>query len=210
MANITKTAEKYISEHPHIKNCISAGVVNYSSLSRKIINESQLKQDDFDAVLIASRRYAEKIRKKNSDIKSISNVLKSSKLEIKNRRIAVVLEKSVHYKSIRMLEDEIKKFNEIIHIIESPSAVTLITADEFLPTIKKMFPSHIIKINKDCVEVILKSSIDMETIPGVISHLYSLFGDYGINIIETMSCYTDTIILINEADLKKTIDILKF
>ena len=86
----------------------------------------------------------------------------------------------------------------------------MITSEEFIPLIKKQLNTKIIKINKDLIKIILKSSEDIENTPGVVSYLYSLFGEFGINIIETMSCWTDTIFVLEEKDLTKTMEILKF
>jgi len=37
--NITKLSEKYINEHPSIKDCVRKGLINYSSLTRQIASE---------------------------------------------------------------------------------------------------------------------------------------------------------------------------
>ena len=76
--------------------------------------------------------------------------------------------------------------------------------------IKELFRNKIIKINKNLVEVTVKSSEELEELPGVMAYLYSLFGEKGINIVETMSCWTDTIFVIEEKDLARVMEMLKF
>ena len=133
MPNITKLTENYIQEHPSVKDCLRNGLVNYSSLSRKIASESKLNvKKDFDAILIACRRFKRKLKKEEIFERRILKILKASKIEIKNKVIAIVLEKDVFYGTLLNLEKEIKKRNEIFRIIEGASAITIITSEEFL------------------------------------------------------------------------------
>ena len=48
----------------------------------------------------------------------------------------------------------------------------------------------------------------IETTAGVVSYIYSLLSEKGINIYEEMSCWTDLMIVIDENDLGKTMNIL--
>ena len=109
-----------------------------------------------------------------------------------------------------MKEVKVKRKNELFRIIEGINAITIITSEEFLERIKELFRNKIIKINKDLVEVTVKSSEELEELPGVMAYLYSLFGEKGINIVETMSCWTDTIFVIEEKDLVAVMDMLRF
>jgi hypothetical protein len=62
--NITKLTESYIAEHPSVKDCLKKGFINYSSLTRQICKDLNLDaKKNFDAVLIACRRYYRKISK---------------------------------------------------------------------------------------------------------------------------------------------------
>ncbi len=84
-ANITKLTEQYINERPSIRDCLKKKLVNYSQLSRQIIKDSSLKSRDFDAVLIAVRRYFRKISKSAAAEDRIRSLLSRSRIEIKNK-----------------------------------------------------------------------------------------------------------------------------
>ena len=211
MPNITKLTENYILEHPSVKDCLKNGLINYSSLSRQIASELKLDlKNNFDAILIACRRYQRKLKKEEVFEKNILKVLKQSKIEIKNKIIAVVLEKDIFFEHLINLEKEVKKKKDIFRIIEGISAITIITAEDFLDLIKKYFKNKIVLENKDLAEITIKSPRDIETTPGTYAYLCSLFGENNINIVETLSCWTDTIFLINENDVGKAIGLLKF
>jgi len=208
--NITKLAEKYILNSPSVKNTLKKGLINYSSLARQILKDSNLGKKNFDAVLIACRRYYHKIKSEALNEEKVLDILKRSKVEIKNKVIAIVLEKDIYMPNLLNIENKIKKQNEIIRIIEGSSAVTVITSEEFLSGISRLFKNKIIKKNLNLVEVILKSPKEIETTAGVISYVYSLLRENNININETLSCWTDTLFLIEEKDLNRVMELLKF
>ena len=72
MVNVTKLTEDYISEHPYVKDCLKKGLINYSSLTRQICSDLDLNvKKNFDAVLIACRRYFRKIKSEATTEKKI-------------------------------------------------------------------------------------------------------------------------------------------
>ena len=209
--NVTKLTEQYIAEHPFVKDCLKKGLINYSSLTRQICQDSDLDlKKNFDAVLIACRRFYNKIKSEASAEKQILSILKNSKIEVKNKITALVLEKNIFFSNLIEIEKEAKKLNETFHIIEGASAITIIASEDFAAKTKKVFKNKILKENKNLVEVILKSSKLIETTAGVISYLYSLLGENKINIYETLSCWTDTVFLVEEKDLSKVMELLRF
>ena len=211
MPNITNLTESYILEHPSIKDCLKSGLINYSSLSRQIASELNLDiKRNFDAILIACRRFKRKLKKEQIHENSILKILKESKIEIKNKIIAIVLEKDIFFENLINLEKEIKKRKEIFRIIEGISAITIITSEDFLNLIKKYFKNKIISENRNLAEITIKSPKEIETTPGTYAYLCSLFGEKNINIVETLSCWTDTIFLVREEEVGKAMSLLRF
>ena len=209
--SITKLTENYIQEHPSIKDCLKNGLINYSSLSRQIAGELKLDlKNNFDAILIACRRFKRKLKKEEIFESKILKILKESKIEIKNKIIAVVLEKDIFFGNLLNLEKEIKKRKEVFRVIEGLSGITIITTEDFLDLIKKYFKNKIILENKNLAEITIKSPKEIETTPGTYAYLCSLFGENNINIVETLSCWTDTIFLIKEDDVGKVMGLLRF
>lgn len=209
--NITKLTEKYIAEHPSIKDALKKGMINYSKLTRQIAKELEIDlKKNFDAILIACRRYYRKVKDEAVLEGKIRQILKESKVQVKNKIIAVVLEKNIYMDDLLNLEKDAKKKQEDFRIIEGANAITIITTEEFLDRIQKSFKNKILRENKQLAEITIKSPQEIESTSGVISYLYSLFGEHGINITETMSCWTDTIFVIKEEDVGKAMGILRF
>jgi len=209
--NTAKATEDYVNTHPSVKDCLAKNLINYSKLARIVADSLRIdKKSSFEAILIACRRLQEKLKKAKANEDSIMAILKQSKLEMKNRITAVVLQKTAHYESLMGLQKLVKKKNEIFHLIEGANALTVVTNAEFLPQLLELFKKEIIVVNKDLVEITIKSPPELETTAGVMGYLYSLFAEHGINIVETMSCYTDTLFVIEEKDVPAAMQALKF
>jgi len=209
--SIAKATEEYIASHPSIKDCLKMGLVNYSALSRKIIEELGLKgEKNFEAVLVASRRYVEKARFPKAREDAIMDILKKSSLETRSKMAVAILDQTVPLASIIDLAKEITEEDGSFHLIEGSKTFTVITDQKFEPRISQRFKFGLIKVRKDLVEILLKAPKDIEKTCGVIGYIYSLFGENEINILETMSSWTDTLVVIEEKDLSKAMKIFKF
>jgi len=208
--NLTKETEEYVKQHFSIKDILKKGLINYSKLARKIILEKKFKKTDFEAIVIALRRLEQKLKSNNTFEKKIIELLKDTSIETSTKILVCVLETDISMQNLLLLEQEIKTKKGYITIIEGVSATTIITPQTFEYLVDKYFKKNIIKKRNNTVEVILKSSEKLENTPGVVGYLYSLFADNEINILETMSCWTDTIFIIEEKDLSKSIQILSF
>lgn len=210
MASTTKLTEEYISKNPSIKDCLKKGLINYSQLSRLIAKELDIKKTSNEAILIASRRFKEKLMKEEDYQLKIIDLLKKSQLDIKNKIIVAIIDKYIYPDKLIELEKQVKKNRDIFFAIEGTDAITLVTSEKYLPEIKKSFKSSIIKITENLAMIIIKSPKELETTTGVTAYLYSKFGANGVNIYETMSCWTDNIFVVDEKDIAKCMGFLRF
>lgn len=211
MPTTTELTVKYLEEHPSIKDCLKHRVINYSRLSRKIAKELDIeKKSSMEAILIACRRYAARLQKESILEEDILKVLKKSKLEIKNKVVVAIIDKRIYVENLIEMERKLRKSAELFYAIEGVNAFTLILSEEFLAELQELFKQNIIKITKSLAMITIRSPKDLETTPGVMSYLYSIFGEHGINIVETMSCWTDTIFVISEDDIPVMMGYLRF
>ncbi|MAF80012.1 hypothetical protein CL629_02950 [bacterium] len=208
--NATKEVRVFVEKHPIVKECLAKGLINLSELSRQIIEQSELKQNDFDAVLVALRRLSEKLKPNKKSESTIITLLQKSKLEIKTKVCSVVLEKSTPFSFLIKLIEEINDKQEPVHLIQGSRSFTIVTSQEFLPKIEKMFAGRVIMKEKGLVQVVLRTPPKIESTPGVVAYLYTLFAERGINIVETMSSWTETLIVIDEKNMATVMEMLKF
>lgn len=209
--NITKLTEQYIENHPSIKDCVKKHLVSYSKLSRQIIKEQKFGSKDFDAVLIACRRYFWKVSKGETNETIIMDVLAKSKVEVKNKIAVAVIDKGVFMEDIIELERKAKKLDEAFYAIEGSKSVTLVISADLLDDVKAVFKSSVHKVWKDLALVIIRSPEGkQDTTPGFLSFLTSKVSYHGINILEIMSCWSETLFVVAEKDIAKVLEALKF
>ncbi|MFH1256645.1 MAG: ACT domain-containing protein [Candidatus Diapherotrites archaeon] len=208
--SIAGTAEKFVSEKPFIIDCLRHGLVNFSALARQIIREEKLSERDFGAIVVALRRLSEKTRPGKESQGRILRLLKGSKLEVKNRISVVFLDSKISMSSLAKLVNEIAEEEETLHMIHGSKSFSIITTSTAATKIAETFRYNLIQEKKGLVEIILRTSEEIEGTPGVMAFLYSRFSENGINIVETMSSWTDTLFVIDEKDLPKAMNALKF
>lgn len=205
--SVAETTRKYIDRHPSIRDCISKDLVNFSSLSRLIMKEMGVTHEE--AVLAASRRYAAKLSKTDFE-GDIMSVFEESRLELKTR-ICIVVAKN-EWIVLRNLEEVVKKIlsdKSTMQVMQSANAITVISEDKFLPMITRAIgQDHVVSVKQNLAEVTVKSPHRIETTTGAFTYLVSMLSEQGINLLEAVSCYTDTIFIVNREDMMRAFDIL--
>jgi hypothetical protein len=205
--SIAERTRTYIDSHPSIKDCISKDLINFSSLARLIMKDMGVKNEE--AVMIACRRYAMRLGKHDHE-KEILKVLGNSRLEVKTK-ICIVTAKN-DWTVLHRLESIFRKLiNEkaIMQAIQSAQAITII-ADEKLKgeVVDAVGKENVLKVRQNLVEISVKSPEVIVETSGVYATLVSSLAEGGLNIVETASCYTDTIFIVNEADMMVAYSIL--
>ena len=198
---------EYIKNHPNIKSCLKSGLINYSSLARQIDKDLKIeKKTSMEAILIAARRFQDKLSKEKFYEKKIKDLLRDSEIEMKNKIVVFIVKKSINKNSFQKIQNEA----DLFFLLEGSSSYTLITQEKNKNILEKKLKEFIIKTNKNLALVNIKSGNDIENIPGVIAYLTSLFAENGVNIIEFLSSWTDTLFIIDKKDVNKALEFLEF
>lgn len=207
----TELTREYIKEHPHIQSCLKKDLINYSSLARLIAKELNIeKKTSKEAILIAARRYQEKLTKETGTEKQIKDLLDKSEISIKNKILVYVLEKSIDFEIIDDLQKNIRKDYGIFYLIEGSDHYIIITQEKYSALLEGKLKNKLIKKNTSMALIMIKTQKEIEETPGVAAYLTSLFAENGVNIIELLSCWTDTLFIVESKDVNRTIQFLKF
>ena len=198
---------RYIDRHPSIRDCISKDLINYSSLARLIMKDLGIKNEE--AVLAASRRYAMKLAKTNFE-GEILRLFEESRLELKTR-ISIVIAKN-EWIVLRNLEEVVRKIlaeKSTMQVLQGTNGITVISEDKHLPVIVKAIgDDHVISIKENLAEITVKSPSRIEETPGAFVYVTQMLSEQGINLVEAVSCYTDTIFIVSREDMMRAFDIL--
>jgi len=202
---------EYIKEHPHIRNCLKKSLINYSSLARHIAKELEIeKKSSKEAILIAASRFSDNLKKETTDENQIKKLLEDSELEIKNKINVFIFNKHIDFNEMNNLQKTILNESGTFYLLGGSDNYTLITQDKYKKQIKEQFKNNLIKNSENLVLINLKTAETVEKIIGVVSYITSLFAENNINIIEILSCYRDNLFIIDEKDLSKALEFLKF
>ncbi len=207
----TDLTKQYIKDNPCIKNCLKKNLINYSSLARLIAKDLKIeKKTSKEAILIAARRFRDELKKEKQQETKIKELLSASEFEIKNKITVFILEKTIHFEAIEVIQKAVRNAGGTFYILEGSDNYTLITSEKFEDMINSKMKGAIIKKEPGLALIIIKSTKAIESTVGVLAYLTSLFAENDVNILEFLSCWTDTLFIIDAKDMNKAIEFLRF
>jgi hypothetical protein len=198
---------EYIDTHPSIKDGMQMGIINLSALARKIMDEKGIRSEE--AALMACRRY-ELDPKSRINEEAILKVLRRSKLEIRTKVVTMTARPSWHmYGKLEKVMSAMRGREGNVHIIQGTAGVTIIMDGAVAKEVRDIVgEDEVLKEEKDLVELIVNSPEVVEDVQGVVAFLSSSLSSKGINFVELISCYKDTMFVIEQKDMMAAFDTL--
>jgi hypothetical protein len=184
----------YVKRRPFLKEIVREGVANYSALSRKISMDAFGSEKRVNAVKMALVRLSARLREKEESLEAkVLLTLKRSSLSVRSK-VAVII-------SSREIEGL-----KYLSYVESKGTITYIVEEKEL---EKTARSRVVVRTEPNLNLIsIHSPPELEETPGVLAHILSALSGEGINIIEFVSCYTDTLLVVRQADTVKAYQLL--
>ncbi|MBD3210907.1 ACT domain-containing protein [Candidatus Micrarchaeota archaeon] len=184
--NISEMVWLYVKKRPFLKEVLRENIVNYSALARKISLEIFGNLEHENAVKMALIRLSRKMERIETDLEGkILELLQNSSMLIKSK-VAVVI-------STGQLEGLTP-----LSFAKSGRHMTYIIEQKELQKIPKS--RAIWKIEENLNLITIESPEELEEVPGVISYVLGSLASEGINVVEFISCYTDTLLVVRQAD----------
>ena len=208
--NIAEQVNTFLDNDFVIRKCLSKNIISLRALSREIIRELGLKENNLDAVMSAIRRY-KKTEKEESNEK-----LKKlfSKLSVKTRSNVVDITLQKNKRSV----ENISKLNSIVDIekgeiiiaIQSEQSITIVIDEKNLDKFASISnKSDFISVDKKLVAINLQFTEDARSAKNIIAIVSSSFSAEGINIVEIMSSAPELIIIIKKEDVVKALNVIE-
>lgn len=203
---IAQVVREYIDTHPSIKDCLVDGLVNLSALSRRIMKDKQISQ--MEAVLVAARRYEATAPRHNE--RQIRQTLAKSRVEVTSKMAILTLRNDWQiYGKLQTFLRRALSEGHVPKVVQGSKGITLITDENTAKMVEEeMGRQNLITFDKGLVELAVTSPESIRETPGIMAYLYGNLSANGINVIETMSCYTDTIFVVGPQDMMRAFDIL--
>jgi Icc-related predicted phosphoesterase len=201
--SISKTVQNLIDDDLSLQDALQRDYANYSAIARMLI--PKIKEAVDSKVNIESIITAVKRAKINYTILQgkITKVVAGSRLNIRTDMAKVSVEKNKE--NLEKIRKTLATFSdEFLQVIEGNSVVTLISDLSSFNKISSLFTKKdVIDKNHNLATVIIRSPDDITSTPGCVQAFYNAVSRRHINIEETMSCYTETIIVLAMEDVSK-------
>ncbi len=192
--NISELVWLYVKKRPFLKEMLRERIANYSSLARKISKEAFGNERRSNAVKMALVRMVGRIREREEDLEGrILSVLRRSSLSIKSK-VAVII-----------CSRELEKVKYLSYA-ESGGIIIYVTTLQEAEKARRS--KSVVRIETNLNLMTVHSPPSLEDTPGVIAHVLDSLAEEGINVIEFVSCYTDTLLVVKEADTARAYEIL--
>ncbi|MCW4050166.1 MAG: hypothetical protein NWE89_10585 [Candidatus Bathyarchaeota archaeon] len=188
--SVAQQVREAIQMRPSLLDALNMKIVNYSALARML--QDELGEGSTEAVKAAIIRVADEISNdRGLREEAVQSILKESKVRLQDK-IAVVIS------SIRL---------EIEHIVQAQ------LTDQYVyivdqTTLKDQLPEQV-KVEMNLVALILLSPPIVENTPGFVAFITQLLASRNLNIVEFISCSTNTIIILDSKDALKAFSLLQ-
>ncbi len=205
--SVAHRVREHLDAHPVLADALRVGIANHSAVARRVAEELGLRPSD--AVIAAVRRYP-RGRGEAARESGVRRVLKKSRIETRTKVAAITVEQGADV--LQRLGDVVEELldeNSLCRVIQvSRGTVVLVDEDSVPRLLRQLRESQVVRIRKSLVEVAVTSPESIEETPGLLRLLTGVLSTQGINIVEALSCYTDTIFLLHQADLSAAVTVL--
>ncbi len=200
----TDLTREYLTTHAAVRNCLQNGLINYSALARQICQAYQRK-DAFEAVLIACRRYRQRLQKRQDNDRQIIKLMQKARIRVRTRMLAVTMRSTIDFEKLYKLVDEVRLQRGDINVIAGQDSITVICDQSFSSSIRSYFGKRIVRTEEDLAQIVLVFDQEIERVPGVVAYFYGLLYETGVNVLEEMSCWRDLMVVLEEEDLPQAL-----
>ena len=185
---IAQNVRSYLRNKPYLLEALEKGIVNLSELSRQI--QEELKTGNTSAVKAALRRFSEEVqRHKQKREEKVLQVLKRSGMAVYDRKSVVITNREIDVKNALKV-DLLNKHVYLLDRSDLPERISTLVKHE------------------NCTMIVVHSPEELEATPGVVAFLATLLAEQNVNIIEFISCWTETILVVEKKDSLKAYEVL--
>lgn len=190
--SISEIVRVYLKNKPYTIEALDRGIVNFSALARIIQRDLRIK--NYHAIKAALRRYAGELKEMDVSIeRHAMSILKYSKITIQSGMSVVISYADVNVGNI----GKIKLSDYYVYLVQDAAV---------LKSLKKS--RGVIKVQENASAMIIHSEERLEALPGFVAFIASLLAEQNINILEFISCYTETLLVVSRSDALKSHELL--
>ncbi|HDO20404.1 MAG: hypothetical protein NDF53_01915 [archaeon GB-1867-097] len=208
--SISKIVQELIDEDLSLQCALNKGYGNYSAIARMlkpIVEEVLNRKVKLESVITAVKRASTIYRAEYN--RDIIEVIAKSIIHLRTDIAKISAEKT--RKNLKLVRRMLEEFahEEYVQIIEGMKTITLIFDQRLTDKIRSEFPlENITEKKNNLVAIIITSPKKIIETPGCIVSFYNAISRKHINIEETLSCSTETILVLQLKDVGKALTAL--
>jgi len=206
--NITKSVRAIVDNDLSFQDALQRGYSNLSAMARIIkpsIDAIAGTDVSIESIVTALKRTR---REYKLPYASVEPIVAGSKISLKTdvAKLSIVKNRKTIEKIAKPLT---QYYDSFISVSESVNSVTLIFDQLILERMKNLFDDDdILEVEGNLAAIIVQSPEEIIKTPGCALIFYNQLARRHVNIEDTVSCYTDTIMLVDMNDVAKAFNAL--
>lgn len=206
-SGVASLVRERVERDPCLSDCLARGVVNLSELARHLageLEESLGVEASVPAIKMALHRLSKRLR---GNLKAqVEELLSRSTLVIHDSVSVATFPGELMPRALSVAA-EIAGRARFIQVTQGFKNVTIVVSSENLDYIVKKVGEPI-EVIGDQVAIIIVSPPEIIATPGVIAYLTTYLSVNGVNITQIISCYIDTIIVLDSKQATRAYNLL--
>ncbi|HXQ93215.1 MAG TPA: hypothetical protein VN739_09445 [Nitrososphaerales archaeon] len=202
--SISKVVKGVIDNDLSLQDALSRKYGNYTAIARLI--KPKVEKDlghkvNFDSLVTSVKRIKPRFQSSEG---GIEGVLARSVVNVRTDVAKLNLDKSK--RALESARNVMASYQEeFLQVSESNAAITMIFDQKLLEEIHKKFnDDDVLDEQSDLAAIIVHSPTEIVRTPGVVLSIYTKIAENHVNIEDTVSCFTDTIIVIRMDEVART------
>jgi aspartokinase len=206
--SITNAVKEVVNNDLSFQDSLQRDYCNISALARIVkpqIDQMLGRNTSVESIVTALKRSR---RDYNVPERPIASILAGSTVSVKTdvAKLSAAKSKKTIEKVARSLTQNVDSY---ISVSESIMSITLVFDDVVLDDVKGMFgQGDVLEVEDDLAAIIVHSPEEIIKTPGCAIAFYNQLARRHINIEDTVSCYTDTIMLVKMDQVGKAFNAL--
>jgi hypothetical protein len=206
--SISRVVKSLIESDLSIQDALQRGYGNYSAIARILkpkVEEELGYKTKLEAITTAVKRTKKKHILQHEELK---NIIAESVINLRTDVAKITVEKTTD--TMRDVRETLAGYSEeFFQVLEGTSTITLIFDQKLFAEIQSSLQEEkVLDMKMDLAAVIVRSPKEIINTPGCAIAFYNPVSMSHINIEETMSCFTDTIMILRMEDVGRAFNVL--
>jgi hypothetical protein len=201
--SLSKIVQHLIDADLSLQDALQRDYANYSAIARMLrpkVEETLRRKVKLESLITSVKRARTSY---SSREENMTRIIAESVIHLRTDVAKVSVEKTK--RNLEMMRKVLTKFpGEFLQVLEGVSAITLILDQKMFDNVYSIFRKEdILDERQKLAAIVVQSPREIIDTPGCAIAFYNPVSRRHINIEETMSCFTDTILVLRMEDIGK-------